>query len=629
MNIILCVRRVLTPAPLALSCVLTLAASLGTAFTFQGRLNDGGSAGNGIYDLRFAIYDAASGGSPLAGPITNSPVGVTNGLFTASLDFGVGVFTGEARWMEIAVRTNGVGGFATFPARQRLTPAPAALYAPTAGSAVSVANNSVTAQGLSTPTPPTAGQVLAFNGTNLAWASPTGAAVSNAWLLGGNTVVDPDTTFLGTLDVCPLVLCVNRFPGLRLDYAVNYVADHEQRSVNVTAGSHLNQVMPGIVGATIAGGGAEEFADSETLYHFNQIESDFGFIGGGTDNRISTNAVGAVVAGGGQNHGVGPWSTVGGGLNNRAGLPGPAGEGFGATVAGGSLNRATHLAATVGGGHSNASTNECATIPGGRYNTAGGCDSFAAGRRAKALHDGVFVWADSTDADFASTRSNQFLIRASGGVGIGTGDPQAALHVVGDTIVGGTNFTAAGHTARLVLGDANHVVRSVYGGGLRFGVWPDANALTVEDNTGNVGVGTASPGFKLHVNGDAGKPGGGSWSVASDARLKQNVQPLRGVLDKLLQLHGVSFEYRDPTAIHELPGQRLGLIAQEVEPVFPDWVETGPDGMKRLTVRGFEALTIEALRQLREEKDARIAALERQNRSLEARLAALEKQLTR
>jgi hypothetical protein len=530
MNIILCVRRVLTPAPLALSCVLTLAASLGTAFTFQGRLNDGGSAGNGIYDLRFAIYDAASGGSPLAGPITNSPVGVTNGLFTASLDFGVGVFTGEARWMEIAVRTNGVGGFATFPARQRLTPAPAALYAPTAGSAVSVANNSVTAQGLSTPTPPTAGQVLAFNGTNLAWASPTGAAVSNAWLLGGNTVVDPDTTFLGTLDVCPLVLCVNRFPGLRLDYAVNYVADHEQRSVNVTAGSHLNQVMPGIVGATIAGGGAEEFADSETLYHFNQIESDFGFIGGGTDNRISTNAVGAVVAGGGQNHGVGPWSTVGGGLNNRAGLPGPAGEGFGATVAGGSLNRATHLAATVGGGHSNASTNECATIPGGRYNTAGGCDSFAAGRRAKALHDGV---------------------------------------------------------------------------------------------------GTASPGFKLHVNGDAGKPGGGSWSVASDARLKQNVQPLRGVLDKLLQLHGVSFEYRDPTAIHELPGQRLGLIAQEVEPVFPDWVETGPDGMKRLTVRGFEALTIEALRQLREEKDARIAALERQNRSLEARLAALEKQLTR
>jgi hypothetical protein len=57
-------------------------------------------------------------------------------------------------------------------------------------------------------------------------------------------------------------------------------------------------------------------------------------------------------------------------------------------------------------------------VPGGRSNTAQGEYSFSAGRRAKANHDGSFVWADSTNADFASTEPNQFLIRASGGAHI-------------------------------------------------------------------------------------------------------------------------------------------------------------------------------------------------------------------
>jgi hypothetical protein len=70
------------------------------------------------------------------------------------------------------------------------------------------------------------------------------------------------------------------------------------------------------------------------------------------------------------------------------------------------------------------------TVPGGDRNSAG-TNSFAAGHRAKATHTGSFVWADSTDADFATTGANQFLIRASGGVGIGTTNPASALHVNG------------------------------------------------------------------------------------------------------------------------------------------------------------------------------------------------------
>jgi hypothetical protein len=42
--------------------------------------------------------------------------------------------------------------------------------------------------------------------------------------------------------------------------------------------------------------------------------------------------------------------------------------------------------------------------------------SFAAGRQAKALHDGAFVWADSTAADISSEAANSFIVRASGGI---------------------------------------------------------------------------------------------------------------------------------------------------------------------------------------------------------------------
>jgi hypothetical protein len=59
-------------------------------------------------------------------------------------------------------------------------------------------------------------------------------------------------------------------------------------------------------------------------------------------------------------------------------------------------------------------------VPGGYLNTAQGNHSFAAGRSAKANHQGAFVWGDSTAADVASTANNQFIVRAVGGVWLGT-----------------------------------------------------------------------------------------------------------------------------------------------------------------------------------------------------------------
>lgn len=100
-------------------------------------------------------------------------------------------------------------------------------------------------------------------------------------------------------------------------------------------------------------------------------------------------------------------------------------------VAGGYKNRALSTYSSVGGGDQDSALGFYSTVPGGSLNRAWGDYSFAAGRRAKADHSGSFVWGDATNADFVSTGNNQFLIRASGGVGINNNSPGYDLDVTG------------------------------------------------------------------------------------------------------------------------------------------------------------------------------------------------------
>src|ERR1051325_8017723 len=98
---------------LALAGGVTQAAPLGTAFTYQGRLDQNSQPANGNYTMRFALYDAPAPGGNLVNGTNLLPVAVTNGLFTADLDFGPSVFAGEARWLEIAVSTSNAQTFTT------------------------------------------------------------------------------------------------------------------------------------------------------------------------------------------------------------------------------------------------------------------------------------------------------------------------------------------------------------------------------------------------------------------------------------------------------------------------------------------------------------------------------------
>ena len=105
----------------------------GTAFTYQGRLNDAAGPANGIYDFTFQMFDSPTGGTGQGGLLTNSNIAVTQGLFTAMVEFGPNPFiVGGAHWLEIGARTNNGGTFTVLAPRQQMTPTPYALFAATA-----------------------------------------------------------------------------------------------------------------------------------------------------------------------------------------------------------------------------------------------------------------------------------------------------------------------------------------------------------------------------------------------------------------------------------------------------------------------------------------------------------------
>ena len=466
--------------------------SVGTGFTYQGRLTEGGSPASGDYDLRFWLYASSSGGSAL-GDVKVDAVPVDDGRFTVLLDFGGSAFAGEERWLEIGVRPAGGGGYTTLSPRQALTPAPYAIYASTApwaglgGVPPGLGDgDDDTLAGLSCA----AGQVAQWNGS--AWACATGGS---AWSLAGNAGTTPGSHYLGTSDNKALELKVNAARALRLE--------PNATSPNLVGGYLGNQATTGAAGATIAGGGNKDWPQKVTdnygavgggAYnqagdgdgnvgdatfatvgggwhnvasgvsstigggHENEASGDYTAVGGGIGNDATAYAASvggglgnaasadfATVAGGGRsdvskpetgNAATDRWTTVGGGARNLAGNGNAdktdaeyatvgggylnTANGRQSTIAGGADNMASYRAA-IGGGLTNRALGQYSTVPGGHLNSALGTYAFAAGQRAKANHDGAFVWADSASADFASSKANEFAVRASGGVRFRTG----------------------------------------------------------------------------------------------------------------------------------------------------------------------------------------------------------------
>jgi hypothetical protein len=425
--------------------------------------------------------------------------------------------------------------------------------------------------------------------------------------------------------------------------------------------------------ATIAGGGQTDDLNAATR---NRVTDDFGTVGGGGNNQAgdaagtNDDSTFATVGGGRGNIARGSSATIAGGRSNIASLESTVGGGvtnsangtastiaggannsvsnFFSTVGGGAINAASSHGATVGGGSSNTASGNSSTVPGGINNTAAGNYGFAAGRRAKANHDGAFVWADSTDADFASTANNQFLIRATGGVGINTNTTGADLtfpntvkdnkiHLfdgVGDKY----GFGVAAGQLRVFPGAGGAVVFGNYDGA----TFNEKMRIVAPAGTAaaSVGINQSSPADTLHVGGEARvnscvkNSGGGSiaGTCSSDLRLKKHIRAFRPLLGQFAQLQPVYFEWRTAEFpdFHFGPQTNTGLIAQDVEKLFPSLVSTDDRGYKRVNYTDLQMVMVQALKDLAAQNKAQQDENQRLGRELEelrATVAALAAQV--
>lgn len=408
---------------------------------------------------------------------------------------------------------------------------------------------------------------------------------------------------------------------------------------NLIGGAAVNYAAPGVIGATIAGGGGTNQVNGANGSRAvsNSVTASYGTISGGAANTVSNyggtigggawNSSGgqySTVAGGDGNGATADYSTVGGGNVNYA-------TGYGATVAGGTGNSASGRGATVGGGTlgasfggliQNTASGDSATVPGGFGNLAQGNSSFAAGYFAGALHDNSFVWSDGTPA-FSSTAIGQFAVRARGGV-----------LLAGDVQIG----TSSGDYHRLSLGGGNSS-GFLYGSypafpdevALSYNYYADAQGNGHIINTGgassriglgygtvNISVGPVNGGpFTQRIFADSsGVTVRGTFNNLSDRNAKQNfalVNPPQ-ILEKVARLPLSEWSYKE-----DIGTRHIGPVAQDFHSIFD--LGTDDKHISPLDEGGVALAAIQGLNQKIAEqlkvKDAQIEALNQKVARLE------------
>lgn len=250
---------------------------------------------------------------------------------------------------------------------------------------------------------------------------------------------------------------------------------------------------------------------------------------------------------------------------------------------------------------------------------------------------------------------------STGNVGIGTAGPSAKLHVSSsgpdsillDANTGGSTPWVASYlhlngnidyrgrgmlltTAAAEAGASWFVGVPYTGGGFQIGNSNAHNVVTANNpsvttqaklfiaSSGNVGIGTASPGYTLHVNGTAYATG--AAGALSDVRHKKDVKSLKdGALELIGKLRPVSFQWKDPRD-DGMKGEQFGFIAQEVEKILPQIVLTQNDEDKTKGLKPTELIPVltKAIQELKADNDNLRKALKAANDNDAAQDAALE-----
>ena len=223
--------------------------------------------------------------------------------------------------------------------------------------------------------------------------------------------------------------------------------------------------------------------------------------------------------------------------------------------------------------------------------------------------------------------AERMRITTAGAIGIGTTGPGAKLSVTNGTsfvnigqlaenpTYAGLSFDAssapvAAASYSLIGNGVNTLLNRPPGGIIDFRE-NNASQMTILSG-GNVGIGTTGPAERLDVWGNIRATG--TIRADSDARFKQDLQPLSGILPKLESLHSLAYT---PSPLGQArgmsPGRQLGVLGQELEQVFPELVSaSGPEQYRSVDYSRLSVVLLEAIKELKQEVDV----LKRENEAL-------------
>jgi hypothetical protein len=395
------------------------------------------------------------------------------------------------------------------------------------------------------------------------------------------------------------------------------------------------------------GGGNQNLADADDTTvgggYINVADGDGATVGGGSLN-VADN-IDSTVSGGYLNIASGSYSSAAGGYENIA-------NGFSSTVMGyknaadgdystamGLQNTNSGRAATVMG-EDNIASGE-ASVAAGFESVASGSTAIALGAYAQATQNNTFVWGDGSSATpFVSSGANQFLIRAVGGVGVGTANPQASLHIYSDnnpTVVriqstgtpgfGSLEFVSdpQGSAAEWRPGFIQSVDAGGFTGGLAFfdngtgigNAFGSNEVMRIQN--GRVGIGTTAATALLQVG--TATCNGTTWVNGSDRNSKEAFAAInpRTVLEKVSSLPITQWKYK----VEANGTEHLGPMAQDFHAAFG---LNGADDKHIATVdeEGVALAAIQGLNQKLEETRVENTTLKHQNDLLAERLNELE-----
>jgi hypothetical protein len=244
----------------------------------------------------------------------------------------------------------------------------------------------------------------------------------------------------------------------------------------------------------------------------------------------------------------------------------------------------------------------------------------------------IHFFTNSTQGISGSPTANSMAmtIAANGNVGVGTGSPTHKLTMAGNSRLTSAAAWGAGQEALLYLGDSTNFFGAIQGLGVRLRY---AGGTNVDfDDNGNVGINQFDPQYRLEVGGDIRATGfvrGTAFVNTSDGRFKQNIAPFANALDTILGLRGVSYDWnRDDWKDREFPvGKQIGFIAQEVEKILPELVQTDSKGYKSVNYVSVVPVLVEAVKAQQKQIEA-LKSARAENAELRARLERLEALLT-